>query len=267
MYNKIKNPVTGRFVNTKGIVGKNVLKNYVYQTQAGGGWFDWIPGMGSNKREEDTQVVNENAELIKDTITDFENKIRDWGNLRKIPANIRNIDIENLRIDIQKLKNKLNKLGGRAGKQDDSEQKVNILQEDSNECNVKLSDITQRHAHELKAIQVECTGIQETLRGQQQRDSDDETAVKNKISTIPREIEDMVTKMKVTDDKLQKLAGIDSLAKSEEHVGQHGQSRDSHGRWERDDMGYGLSSNPSFRENMNQYGGQKKLKNKKKRRN
>jgi hypothetical protein len=242
MYNKIKNPVTGRFVNTKGIVGKNVLKNYVYQTQAGGGWFDWVPGMGGTEREEDTEVVNENAELINNTITDFETKIREWRSMNNVNPHsetfetIRIVEIGNLRDNIQALKSKHNKLRGRRGKQDDNEQKVRILQENGEECKVKLSEMKERHVEELEATQGECSGIDESLRGQQQRASKWETESKTKISEIKSEISDMVTALEEAENNLHKVAGIDSVAKSE----QYRQPRDSQGRWETDDMGHGL---------------------------
>ena len=265
MYNKIKNPVTGRFVNTKGIIGKNILKNYLYQTQDGGGWFDWLPGMGGTEREKDTEVVNENAELINNTITDFENKIREWSNMHNVNQDIRSIDIENLREDIQTLKNKHNKLGARAGKQDGSEQKVHILQENSEKCKVKLSEIKERHVEELEDIQGECSGIDETLRVQQQREAKWETESKSKISNIKSEISQMRLNMDTVHEKLVRLSGGTSLEKSASHLERRGQPRDSQGRWQMDE--YGLAGNPYVRENMRQWGGRKKLKNKKKRRN
>ena len=46
MYKKIINPVSGRLINVKGSVGRKVLKNYMYQSQSGGGWFDDINPLG-----------------------------------------------------------------------------------------------------------------------------------------------------------------------------------------------------------------------------
>ena len=37
MYQKIKNPISGRFVSIHGKIGRNIIKNYIINL-SGGGW-------------------------------------------------------------------------------------------------------------------------------------------------------------------------------------------------------------------------------------
>ena len=75
MYKKIINPVSGRLVNVKGSVGRKVLKNYMYQSQSGGGLWDTINPFADNPEEQEVKRVESNQNKAADAIKTLEQRL------------------------------------------------------------------------------------------------------------------------------------------------------------------------------------------------
>ena len=244
MYKKIINPVSGRLVNVKGSVGRKVLKNYMYQSQSGGGWFDDINPFGGDTEEvKEVKRVESNQNKLADAITTLEKRLNEWRQMDiqrdalNIEETVVNRQLERLRSMTNKLSNRTDELQARANELDQAEEKSNIcsreleeLKKANEQAESELKTANEKAESELKTaneqaeselkntteqaeynLEIKCTSTEEAFQNLKETEEAWDKKATERIEGLHAEIDEI---LEINDKTNQKF--IDEAAKLKE---------------------------------------------------
>lgn len=254
MYKKIINPETGRAVNVKGRVGKNVLRKYISNNNInGGGIFDFFSAAPSNPMDEATNImsrINEAMQLVQA-------KQREWESLNIIEST-KARETELLRKDMVKLQKYAGKISQRPQEIQMREQQKKQSTSELDTCNKELLK------NELRCKSLEQTKLDTDAEYQNWIQS---SSVKV-AETLPQ-VNDIIDRITTTDVRLKEESEQAIDLKGVSNASNMGRQEDMSGMMTRESMfnrGLDRRGFRGFPDDDDQYGGavrKNKKKNKK----